>query len=427
MRRKIDVEELKMGMYVAELDRPWMDSPFLFQGFTIDKEEDLEQLKETCEYVFIDEVRGEAANDPADDDRTIRRSMNVRPESDPKQSRSEWMKIASEERRTGFQREFQKLYVMRAKTRQYVDKLLTDVRFGNAIDTDTAKAVVTEMVDAITEDADTALWLTQLKNAHDYTAQHCINVSVLSIAFAAHLGFSKEQLKLIGLGALLHDVGKMKTPQEILDKPGKLTPEEFDVMKRHPVDGYEIMKATNAVPAQALQVIRFHHERVNGRGYPDGLQGDQLSTAVLIVAICDVYDAITSDRAYHHGLPADKGMSAMYQMAPSAFGKGLVEEFIRCIGIYPVGTLVEIGTGAVGVVMTNDPSNKLRPVVMLVRDADGKEYYPRRYISLAAQDRIDKSRDWKVRRIVDPSSVGVDMHQIASQELLEGGSQVIHI
>lgn len=417
----MDVADVELGMYVAELDRPWIESPFTFQGFTVETEEDLQKLRETCQFVFIDESRAD------DGDKTIRLSMNARPGSNPDRSRSEWQRIASEERRVSFQREFQRVYATRARTREYVDTLLTDVRLGKALDTDTAKAVVVELVESITDDPDTALWLTQLKNAHDYTAQHCINVAVLSIAFGAHLGYAKDQLKLIGLGALLHDVGKMKTPREILDKPGRLTPEEFDVMKRHPVDGYEIMKATNQIPAQALQIIRFHHERISGRGYPDGLQGDQISTAVLVTAICDVYDAITSDRIYHHGIPADQGLNAMYQMAPSDFGKELVQEFIKCVGIYPVGSLVELGTGALGVVMTKDPDNKLRPVVMLVRDSEGREYRPRRFISLAAQSGLDRKTDWSVKRIVDAKQVGISMQRIAADELLDGGHQVFHI
>lgn len=422
MKRKIGVADLEYGMYVSELDRPWVGSPFLFQGFVIESEEDLEKLKTTCKYVIIDETQGNSG-----EDRTIRRSMNVRPTANPEQSRAEWQRIASHERRVTFQREFQRVFAVRARTRQYVDQLLTDVRMGNAIDTDNAKAIVVELVDRISEDADTALWLSQLKNAHEYTAQHCINVCVLSIAFGAHLGYSKDQLKLIGLGSLLHDVGKMRTPPEILDKPGKLTPDEFNIMKRHPADGYEIMKETNAIPAQALQIIRFHHERISGRGYPDGLRGDQISTAVLVTAICDVYDAITSDRVYHHGIPADQGLHAMYQMAPSDFGKELVQEFIKCVGIYPVGSLVELATGAIGVVMSNDPQNKLRPVVMLLRDAHGKEYQPRRFVSLAAQSQLDKSHNWSVRRLIDPKQFGISMHTIARDELLEGGQQVIHI
>lgn len=422
MKLKTDVAELEIGMYVAELDRPWTETSFLFQGFQIRSEEDIAQLRDVCEFVFVDYEKSAET-----EDKTIRRSMSARPGENPDVSRAEWQRIAHRERKVGFQREFERVVAIRERTREYVDTLLNDVRLGKAVDAESAKAIVSELVEDIANDADTALWLTQLKNAHDYTAQHCINVCVLSIAFGSHLGYGKDQLKIIGLGALLHDVGKMRTPVEILDKPAKLTPEEFEIMKRHPVDGYEIMKNTNSVPAQALQIIRFHHERVSGRGYPDGLSGSQISTAILVTAICDVYDAITSDRIYHHGIPADQGLNAMYQMAPSDFGRELVQEFIKCIGIYPVGSLVELATGAIGVVMSNDPSNKLRPVVMLVRDSKGENYAPKRFVSLSAQSNIDKSRDWSVRRIVDPKQYGISLHQLAADELLQGGSQVLHI
>lgn len=420
-KRKVNVSDLRFGMYVAELDRPWIGSPFMFQGFHIRSAEDLEKLHRFCKYVYVEE------DEPDAERKTIRLSLNARPGANPNPGRAEWQRIASEERRVTFQREFRRVSAVRATTRRYVQKLLTDVRFGRAVDTDAAKQVVEEMVDRITADPDTALWLTQLQNVHEYTAQHCVNVSVLAITFATHLGFSRNQLHLIGLGALFHDIGKMRVPPYILDKPGPLTPEEFAIMRRHPVDGYDILKATGQVPEQALQIVRYHHERISGKGYPDGLRGGQISTAVLLVAICDVYDALTSDRVYHHGISADQGLHAMYQLSAENFGRELVEEFIKCIGIYPVGSVVELGTGALGVVMTRDPLNKLQPVVMLVRDADGREYQPRRFVSLASQAALDRGNDWHVKRVVQPQEYDVDLRRIAADELLRGGHQVVHV
>lgn len=421
MQRKVDVDDLELGMYVARLDRPWTDSPFLFQGFVIKTAEELEKLRELCKFVFVDEDKSEY------EDRTLRRSIEVRPRASVRVTRTEWHKLSSEEQKLSFEKEVRKAAELRTKTRKYVNQLFEEVRLGYSVDTETAKAVVSELVETIAEDADTALWLTNLKNVHEYTAQHCVNVSVLSIVFGKHLGFTKEQLKLIGLGALLHDVGKMKVPPEILDKPGKLTPDEFEIIKRHPMDGFRAMEETGNVPEQALQIIRYHHERVSGRGYPDGLKGDQISTAVLMVAIADVYDAITSDRVYHSGIPAHEALKALYQIAPGEFGKKLMEEFIRCIGIYPIGSVVELSNGDIGVVMSTDPSNKLRPLVMLVRDADGCEYLPRRYVSLAALSDLDRSRDWSVRRIVNPMSLGLSMQQIAQEEIFHGSSETILI
>lgn len=421
MQRKVNAEDLELGMYVARLDRSWTDSPFLFQGFVIKTAEELAKLQELCKFVFVDEDKSEY------EDRTLRRSIEVRPTASVRVTRSEWHKLSADEQKLSFEKEIKRAAETRTRTRSYINKLFEEIRLGFAVDTETAKAVVHELVETIAEDADTALWLTNLKNVHEYTAQHCVNVSVLSIVFGKHLGFTKDQLKLIGLGALLHDVGKMQTPPEILNKPGKLTTEEFEIIKKHPVDGYQLMKETGTIPEQALQIIRYHHERVSGRGYPDGLKGDQVSTAVLMVAIADVYDAITSDRVYHAGLPAHEALKALYQIAPGEFGKKLMEEFIRCIGIYPIGSVVELSTGDIGVVMSTDPNNKLRPLVMLVRDPDGCEYLPRRYISLSAMSDIDSSRDWSVRRIVNPVNLGLSMQQIAQEDIFHGSSETILI
>jgi len=301
-----------------------------------------------------------------------------------------------------------------------------DVRLGTSVNTQEAKQVVSSLVDVVTEHADTLLWMTQLKQAHEYTLQHSVNVCILSLAFSHHLGYAKEQMQVIGLGALLHDIGKTKTPKEVLDKPGKLTPEEFDIIRRHPVDGWDMVKDNRDIPHASLEIIKYHHERISGRGYPDGLGGKDLSTHVLMAAICDVYDAITSERVYHHGIPAHEGLSAMYQLAPSEFGKELMQEFIRCIGIYPVGSLVELSTGALGIVMVNDPKNRLRPVVMLVRDPKGQYYMPRRYVSLAAQGDNGPGTKWNVLRIVDPKNYGINLQAILMSEVFEGGGTAVY-
>ena len=165
---------------------------------------------------------------------------------------------------------------------------------------------------------------------------------------------------------------------------------------------------------------------INGGGYPNRHFQRDCHKASKLVHICDVYDAITSDRVYHHGIPAHEGLSAMYQLAPSEFGKELMQEFIRCIGIYPVGSLVELSTGALGIVMVNDPKNRLRPVVMLVRDPKGQYYMPRRYVSLAAQGDGGGGTKWNVLRIVDPKNYGINLQAILMSEVFEGGNTAVY-
>ena len=423
-RRRVEVADLAIGMYVAELDRPWIESPFLFQGFTIEGEDELKQLREVCAWVMVDE--GPAGADTKD--KTIALSMKMKDGAKPARPATiAWSEAASEAQRADFKQRLEQGFEVRKNTREYVTRVFQDVRLGTSINTVEAKEVVAALVDVVTEHADTLMWMTQLKQAHEYTLQHCVNVCILSLAFSHHLGYAKEQMQIIGLGALLHDIGKVKTPPGILDKPSKLTPEEFEIIRRHPMDGWNMVKDNRDIPHAALEIIKYHHERISGRGYPEGLAGKDLSTHVLMVAICDVYDAITSDRVYHHGIPAHEGLSAMYQLAPNEFGKELMQEFIRCIGIYPVGSLVELSTGALGIVMVNDPKNRLRPVVMLVRDPKGDFYMPRRYVSLAAQGDAGGTK-WNVLRIVDPKNYGINLQAILMSEVFEGGgTQVYHL
>jgi putative nucleotidyltransferase with HDIG domain len=422
-RKQVEVGALELGMYVVELDRPWIESPFLFQGFVIENEDDLQQIREICTWVMVDEElsKGDAK------DRTIALSMKMKADGKADKPttivRAEAM---SAQKQAQLQTQLKQSFEIRKNTKDYVAKVFEDVRLGTSINAPEAKAVVNALVDVVTDHADTLMWMTQLKQAHEYTLQHSVNVCILALAFSHHLGYSKDQMQVIGLGALLHDIGKCKTPPEVLDKPGKLTPAEFEMIRKHPVDGWNMIKDNRDVPHASLEIIKYHHERISGRGYPEGLSGKDLSTHVLMVAICDVYDAITSDRVYHHGIPAHEGLSAMYQLAPNEFGKELMQEFIRCIGIYPVGSLVELSTGALGIVMVNDPANRLRPVVMLVRDPKGQLYMPRRYVSLAAQG--DAGHKWNVLRIVDPKNYGINLQAILMSEVFEGGgTQVYHL
>lgn len=419
--RKVPVESLELGMYVSELDRPWIESPFMFQGFTIESESDLAAIREACKFVYVDDEQHDD-----DEDKTIALRMTSGrkteaepgdPTAPPGLAKTEVEKVQSN---------LKEASEVRDRARRYVVEMLRDVRLGDSVRPEKAREVVNDLVERIYEDANTLLWLTNLKKQSEYTANHCLNVCILALAFGAHLGFSRQHLHTLGLGALMHDIGKMKTPPEILNKPARLTPDEFDVIKNHPVDGFEILRATNEVSQPVLEIVRGHHERVSGRGYPDGLRGEQISTAVLVVAICDVYDAITSDRCYHHGIPPHEGLSAMYQLAPTEFGRELMQEFIKCIGIYPVGSLVELENGALGIVVSNDPRHRLRPVVMLVRDAYGQLYSPRRYVSLSSLADAPESRKWMVRRVVDPKHFGLDLQKILASEMVAGRDTAVY-
>ncbi|MEJ2630155.1 MAG: HD-GYP domain-containing protein [Acidihalobacter sp.] len=420
---KVETDKLRAGMFVAGLDRPWEGTPFLLQGFLINTEEELTQLRGLCRIVYVDPTRSsvemKALDSAAGPLLPHRRSSAPTPAKKTNRIRRgppPDLKGLSEPE--AFRESLPCAVRTQTQAHRYLNRAFNDVRLGSSIDTDEAKQAVSSLIDSITTNVNAALWLTNLKKRDEYTSIHCLNVCVLSIAFARHLGYGEEELKIIGLGALLHDLGKIKTPPEILNKPARLTSDEFEVMRKHPVDGYEMLCDGGGVPPQSLQIIRHHHERIAGNGYPDGWQGDQIPLPVLVTSVVDVYDAITSDRCYHDGVPAHQGLQLLYDIAPNNFGRELIEEFIRCIGIYPVGSLVELTTGALGVVLSADPLHRLKPLVRLVREPDGSPCADGELIDLAELSGHDNEswRRWGIRRVLSPADYGIDVKSIVAKD-----------
>lgn len=397
MSTKVPVSELTLGMYVADLDRPWLESPFLFQGFYIESPDQLAALQECCEYVYVDSSRGGGEGGDSTGDLTI---PGVR---------------ETGERRV-FRQAVRRLLEYRQKLYPQLKQLLEDARLGHLMDSRDTRILVQQLVELVAVNPQAALWLTNLKDRHTHTADHCFNTMILAVAFGTHLKMPKQTLEELGLGALLHDVGKMRTPVTILDKPGLLTEDEFDIIKKHPSDGFQMLRKQGGFPEATLEIVQHHHERISGEGYPAGLKGAEIPLHVRVVALTEVYDDISSDRVYHDGIPAANCLNMMFHWAPRDFGEDLMQEFIRCIGIYPIGSLVELNTGALGIVMSSNPDSRLKPVVMLVRDRDGRPYRRRPLLNLAAPGQREGGFSWQVQRVVDCKDYDIDPARIAQME-----------
>lgn len=413
MRIKVDVEEVTRGMYVAELDRPWLESPFLFQGFVIESDEDLATLRDKCNYVFVDDQKSR----DTDELRKLFEGLNGGTVSRKEREGAAPHSSADPGSARAFKDNFDRAVTTFKRTTSSVIRFFDDIRLGNSIDTADAKGVVGELVSEITYNPNTALWLTSLRSKDEETANHCLNVAILSLAFGRHLGYPHDKLQDLGLGALLHDVGVARTPKEILNKPGKLNKEEYEIMKKHPRDGYNVLRVTRNLPEAALEIILHHHERLDGSGYPDGLKDEDIKEYVRIVAIADVYDSMTSDRVYHQAKSPQEALTQMHKRADHQFGRQLMEEFIKCVGIYPIGSLVVLDTGALGVVMSSNPEARLKPLVLLVRDEQGREVRPRKLVNLAHLSSQRGTKSWSISRTVNPNDYGVDISQIAAEEM----------
>jgi len=411
MRKKLDVKHLEMGMYVSELDRPWRDAPFLFQGFEIRSAEQIRELQRFCRHVYVlspDDYEKPSSRTPAEiaianekeRHRKIERDLLLNIKTQP------LLKPVYQDKTT-LEAEAEVARKIHHEIRGLVYSILEDVRMGKNINSDGAKKIVSGMVESVIRNPDALACFALLKRKDEYTAQHGMRVCILALSFGRHLGLEKHELNLLGLGALLHDIGKMKVPADILDKPGALDDKEYEIVKSHVPRGVEILEDNAGIPRPAIDVARCHHERYGGSGYVLGLKGDLIGLFGMIGGIVDCYDAISSDRAYHTGMSAHTALKKMYEWRNRDFHSGLVEQFIQCMGIYPIGSVVELNTGEIGVVVTMNRQRRLKPRVNLVLQAD---YYPIPNATVIDLMRY-KTRDGRpceIDRVLEPGVYGIN-------------------
>ena len=402
--KKIDIWDLKVGMYIRELDRPWLETPFMLQGLWITSPNEIEEVKRYCKYVYIDPDKGK---DVDSDLELVGAAAYTPPAGGQKPVKIE--KPPAYKVHVRFENEVGVAKIIHKEAKNVVDNMYQDVRMGKSINAQGAKATVSSIVDSIIRNPDAQVWLTQLKAKDEYTAIHSLNVCILSLAFGRHMGFSREMLNELGLGALLHDLGKIRVPMQVLNKPGKLTNEEFKLMRLHPVYGKEILTTTNGLSQNVVDVAYSHHERMNGTGYPHGLNADQISLYGRMVAIVDMYDAITSQRVYHHGIHSMDAMKQLYELRQTDLDQKMVEQFIQCLGIYPVGSIVELMCGAVGIVISINRERRLKPKILLVMNEKKERIMPPRIIDLAKFDAAKYGTQFDVKSVVQGDTYGINV------------------
>jgi putative nucleotidyltransferase with HDIG domain len=263
--------------------------------------------------------------------------------------------------------------------------MFTEARMGKAVAVDDAMPLVEEISESVMRNAGAVIGLARLKTVDDYTYMHSVAVCALMIALGRQMELDDEQIRQAGLAGLLHDIGKMAIPAAILNKPGKLTDEEFKTVKLHPVSGHRMLRETPGMPEAALDVCLHHHEKVDGTGYPEGLKGDQISLFARMGAICDVYDAVTSNRPYKQGWCPAESLRRMAEWSKGHFDERMFAAFVKCIGIYPVGTLVRLKSERLGVVVELSAGQSLiKPKVRIFYSAKARSYLRPELVDLAS-------------------------------------------
>ena len=354
MLKKVDASQLRVGMFIHDLDCGWMEHPFVRSQFLLSCESEIQKIRDARIHgVVIDCSRGMDLDAP-----TLAQAQAAT-EAEVKALAT----TATSRVRVSVGEELQRAATVRREAVGLVRTVMQDARLGKAVELDAVGAVVQNITESILRNAGALLGLLQIKNKDDYTFLHSVSVCTLLVAFCRSRNLDDEHIYQAGIGGLLHDTGKALVPDAILNKVGRLTDDEFAIIKRHPRDGHDILLRTPGIGAIPLDITLHHHERRDGSGYPDAQAGGAISELAQMAAIVDVYDAITSERCYHKGMPAAEALRKLYEWSKFHFDPALVQEFMRCVGIYPVGTLVLLESGRLGVVVEPHETSLLTPKV----------------------------------------------------------------
>ena len=398
MIKKISVADLKVGMYIQDLNCGWMDHPFLRSSLVLADDGQLLKIREAgIRDVYIDTALG--IDGPGEEATAVEQALDREMESFAEAERPA-------PRATSLREEAEVARRIQGEANRLIKDLMQDVRLGKQIQSERVEPVVERITQSIMRNGGALLSLCRIKDKDNYTFQHSVSVCGLQTAFCRALSMSEREIHEAGIGGLLHDIGKTTVANEILNKPGRLTDDEFAQIKCHVVESRRILEATPGISTTAIQVAAQHHERHDGSGYPLGLKGGEISQMGQMAAIVDVYDAITSERCYHKGLEPTEAMRKMFEWSQYHFNPQLVQSFTRCIGIYPTGSLVLLDSGRLAVVIGQCEGNLLQPLVRVIYSARHHHY-------VAAED-IDLSRPRasggdRIIKFEKPETWGIDV------------------
>ncbi|WP_317932200.1 HD-GYP domain-containing protein [Halioxenophilus sp. WMMB6] len=435
---KIDVNELVVGMFISGLDRPWSQTPFPLQGFYVRDMDEIRELKAHCRHVYIDAVKGRspvATRLKTLDEKSTAISPIRRPAA--RASKSERFKqnvSPLKIRRNAYGPVTQTLRAEISNARQLhsrvyyaVTEVMSQIGSGHSVPLAETKQFASDMVDSVVRNPDAFTWLTRVRETDEHTYAHAVRSAVWAIIFGRHIGLSISDLNTLAMGVLFKDVGKTKLNKNLLIKL-QLTNEEVREYEKFVEYGVEILRKTPNVEPRTISVVKTHCERVNGSGFPQHLSGDKIPLLGKIAGIVTFYDSTINARGQSQPLAPSRAVAKLYEMRDVEFQEELVVEFIRAIGLYPTGTLVELSNGEIAVVVEQNFSRRLKPKVMVVMDAMRHTLNKPYLLDLAEVEQkhaklIESSRKMidtdvvEIARDLEPGKFDVDIAQIRDDYL----------
>ena len=389
-KRQMAVEELRLGMYVVELDCSWLGTPFDFQGFELTSDDQIKSLKVYCKTVFVDPERERWTPGAR------------RPETQQVLGSVIYKEVTPVEKEVVVAREIYK------SCEEAIRQSLDNLRFHGEIDSQKLTGAVTNMTESIQRNPDAMMLLNTLRQKGGYELGRAMDTSILMITFGRFLQFPQDRLEVLGLAGMLLDVGKTKLPDAILKKEDMLSPDEYEQVKAHVIHSVELVRGASGLPAGVDEIVLTHHERQDGSGYPNGLLGDAIPIDGAIAALVDSFSALTSSRSYAEQASPSNALSLMHKLRGKLFHEALVEQFIQCIGIYPVGGAVELNTGEVAIVIAQNLVRRLQPRVMVILDGDWKPIHPQKILDLVKEPKAHADEPYRIRRTLPKDKLPID-------------------
>ena len=392
-QERISVDKLELGMFVSELDRPWSETPFIFQGFQISDEDTLAELKQLCKQVVIDVQKSSVLTKHA--------SYLASPEHTSIKEKALTNPVC-------FERELNTAEKIFHNSKQSLQSVHQHIQSTSKLEFKVIQDLVQDCIKSINRNESALTWLSQIKSTQNYLTEHALRVLVIAIKFGKALELDEQKLNYLGLSSLLYDIGNLQIPNELLTKAGRLNVEERKIVRQHTVKGYEFLQGHEDVHEEVRLVALQHHERIDGKGYPQGLTSDKISDLSKIIAIVDSYDALTSDRSYKTATSPMNALKRIYETRGLQFDRLLVEQFINHIGIYPPGYIAELNSGHVGIILSNEDNHKLRPKILIVRTPD-KKACVERVLDLSSPKKLKNGQVLKIKNVLNNGAFGIDL------------------